>query len=300
MKYLQIALISVATTLAACGGGSSSTADSQPVINQPGTNQPTSKPPIKNPSTESKCATTGTVIAAKSVRVIDGDTVEVIPLSGPSERIRLLGIDAPESNQDYGTHSTQALKQCVNDAIVSIEWTERDRYDRLLGKVIADGKDCNLNQVVQGAAWHYKQYQNGQLEYDRLAYANAEVVARSQQQGLWANNNPTAPWDFRKGLNISYEYNDATYNLSGATCNLGGVMTGANKMLDSTPTLPSPPPTTPNFPIDNGSGTSICSSMVKKTCAQMSSCVEAQQQLACGNNKIDGNKDGVPCEKICK
>lgn len=53
------------------------------------------------------------------MRVIDGDTLEIIPTEGPSERIRLLGIDAPESNQAHGTYSTQTLQQCVNQGQVT-------------------------------------------------------------------------------------------------------------------------------------------------------------------------------------
>lgn len=108
------------------------------------------------------------VLNATGTRVIDGDTIEVTQTSGQSERVRLLGIDAPESAQEYGTESTTALSQCVSNAIVTIEWTERDRYDRLLGKVVANNVDCNLNQLQKDASWHYKEYQSSQTPYDRI------------------------------------------------------------------------------------------------------------------------------------
>jgi len=243
VKFLKLGIISLAASLVACGGCSNPIKERPPSIKQPPvsitvsavaaplTSPLTTTPTLADASIDNVCTHTGPVIIAQSIRVIDGDTVEVIPTTGKSERIRLLGIDAPESKQDYGTQSTQALQQCVDDKNVSIEWTERDRYDRLLGKVIADGKDCNLNQVVQGAAWHYKYYQQGQLAYDRLAYANAEVLARSQQQGLWASDNLTAPWDFRRGLSTKYAYNETTYDLTQAQCQLGGAMSEDHKKL---------------------------------------------------------------------
>ena len=237
MIFLKLGIISLAATLVACGGCSNPIKERPPSIKQPPipaapvTSSPTTTPTLADASIDNVCTHTGPVIIAQSVRVIDGDTLEVISITGKSERIRLLGIDAPETKQDYGTQSTQALQQCVDDKNVSIEWTERDRYDRLLGKVIADGKDCNLNQVVQGAAWHYKYYQEGQLAYDRLAYANAEVLARSQQRGLWASDNLTAPWDFRRGISTKYAYNDTTYDLTQAQCQLGGDMSENHKKL---------------------------------------------------------------------
>ena len=256
------------------------------------------------------CPISGNVITAKSVRVIDGDTLEIIPTKGPSERIRLLGIDAPESNQAHGTYSTQTLQQCVNQGQVIVEWFEQDRYQRLLGKVRAYGVDCNLNQIQQGAAWHYKQYQQSQSEFDRLNYANAEVNARRQAIGLWASSTVVAPWDYRRGNSPRYQYDDTLYRVDGASCARTGQSTALHRTTALQPTKPSqstnrnetktqdkpskllPAPAMSSQGLD-------CGSMIKKTCGQMSSCEEAKFQLACGNTRLDGDKDGVPCESIC-
>lgn len=259
------------------------------------------------------CPISGNVITAKSVRVIDGDTLEIIPTQGPSERIRLLGIDAPESNQAHGTYSTQTLQQCVNQGQVIVEWFEQDRYQRLLGKVRANGVDCNLNQIQQGAAWHYKQYQQSQSEFDRLNYANAEVNARRQAIGLWASSTVVAPWDYRRGNSPRYQYNDTLYRVDGASCTRTGQSTALHRATALQPTKPSKPPQSTNkneaktqdtptrlspAPAVSSQGLD-CGSMIKKTCGQMSSCEEAKFQLACGNTRLDGDKDGVPCESIC-
>lgn len=266
------------------------------------TNTQPNKPTINTP--DSECPISGNVIVAKSVRVIDGDTVEVIPTEGPSERIRLLGIDAPESNQAHGAYSTQVLQQCVSQGQVTVEWFEQDRYQRLLGKVRAGDVDCNLNQIKQGAAWHYKQYQNGQSERDRFTYANAEVNARQHALGLWANAIVTAPWDYRRGKQSSYQFDDTVYPVEGANCTMTGRRTTKHSSVSTAPAnnKSSQPNALLSAPVvlpGTASGTLDCSSMIKKTCSQMVSCEEAKMQLACGNTRLDGDKDGVPCESIC-
>ena len=60
------------------------------------------------------------------------------------------------------------------------------------------GLDCNLVQVERGLAWHYKAYEREQSVIDRLAYADAEVVAKAAKRGLWADAEPVPPWEFRR------------------------------------------------------------------------------------------------------
>lgn len=82
-------------------------------------------------------------------RVADGDTIYVRDASGQSNRIRFLGIDAPETKMAYGKQSQQALKKILDAAgkKVQIIYSERDIHNRIIGKVIADGKDVNLEMI---------------------------------------------------------------------------------------------------------------------------------------------------------
>lgn len=137
-------------------------------------------------------------IATTGVRVIDGDTVEVLVDGQQSERVRLVGIDAPESKQEYGQQSKATLEECIAGKPVSIVYKEKDRYSRILGKVMAGNTDCNFYQVGVGSAWHYKQYQNEQPNDDKYAYSDAEKVARMHSNGLWRAPEPEAPWLYRK------------------------------------------------------------------------------------------------------
>ena len=82
--------------------------------------------------------------------------------------------------------------------IVTIEWSKHDRYGRIVGKVLLNGRDVCLDQVTAGMAWHYKFYQDDQTPEDRQLYAAAEIAARAGKVGLWIDPNPVPPWDFRR------------------------------------------------------------------------------------------------------
>ena len=81
---------------------------------------------------------------------------------------------------------------------VTIEYQRRDRYGRIVGKVLLDEIDVCLEQVKAGFAWHYKKYQHEQSAEDRRLYADAENKARDERLGLWRENNPNPPWEYRR------------------------------------------------------------------------------------------------------
>lgn len=131
------------------------------------------------------------------VSVSDGDTITVLDSGKVQHKIRLTGIDAPEKKQPFGNRSKQSLSDMVFNKTVTVETDKRDRYGRELGKVLAGGKDVNLEQVRAGMAWHYKAYERTQSATDRQAYADAENVAKAAKRGLWLDADPTPPWEWR-------------------------------------------------------------------------------------------------------
>jgi len=130
--------------------------------------------------------------------VQDGDTIEVLDSANANHRIRLLGIDAPENDQAFGTRSGQNLSQAIFNKVVRIEWSKHDRYGRIVGKVMYGSQDVCLEQIKAGMAWHYKYYQGDQTPDDGQLYADAESAARANRVGLWIDPYPTPPWDFRQ------------------------------------------------------------------------------------------------------
>ena len=138
-------------------------------------------------------------LAGRMVRVIDGDTVVVLGPGNAQHRIRLSGIDAPERGKPYGRASGRHLSENVAGKHVVVDWNKRDRYGRIVGKVLLSGQDVNLEQVSVGMAWHYKRYASEQSPSDQTAYSEAETGARLTRSGLWAEPEPAPPWEWRRG-----------------------------------------------------------------------------------------------------
>ena len=117
--------------------------------------------------------------------VLDGDTIEVT-LDGTEERVRLIGIDAPERGDCYADESRELLRELVAGRDVRLERDvrDRDRYDRLLRYVFVDGRHVNRELVAAGAAMA-KEYPPDTARADELAAAEEE--ARGAGRGLWGS-----------------------------------------------------------------------------------------------------------------
>jgi endonuclease YncB( thermonuclease family) len=137
-------------------------------------------------------------LIGKVIKVSDGDTITVLDSNNQKHKIRLKGIDAPESQQAFGDISTQSLSELVYDKEVLVTWDKKDKYYRILGKVIVDGNDANYEQLTKGLAWYYKQYEKDLSDDDKKRYSEAEEWARNYTEGLWADSNSIPPWEFRR------------------------------------------------------------------------------------------------------
>lgn len=150
------------------------------------------------------------ILHGRVVSVADGDTVTVLDGENRQWKIRVAGIDAPEKKvhkkaygapieaQPFGNASERSLSGMVAGKPVTVEWDKRDRYGRVVGKVLVSGRDAGLAQVEAGMAWWYRKYSHEQSLDDRIAYSAAEDAARSARKGLWRDEDPAPPWEFRK------------------------------------------------------------------------------------------------------
>lgn len=138
------------------------------------------------------------VVSGRVVRVADGDTITLLDVNKVQHKVRLAGIDAPERTQPYGERSRESLDELVAGKIVIVETHKKDRYGRLVGKVLVDGHDVNIEQVRRGMAWFYREYAHEQPAIDRQNYDQAEIEAKDFRKGLWADKSPVPPWEFRQ------------------------------------------------------------------------------------------------------
>ena len=130
-------------------------------------------------------------------KVIDGDTISV-DAHGEAFRIRLAEIDCPEAAQRFATEAKEYASQLALGRKVTVLYTRRDVYGRILGKVtLPGGRSLNHEMISAGYAWHYKR-DSKDTELARL-----EQSARGERRGLWQDHDPEAPWEYRKRLRDS-------------------------------------------------------------------------------------------------
>jgi micrococcal nuclease len=207
-------------------------------------------------------------VEGKVTRVTDGDSLWLQPAApaAPVE-LRLEGIDAPEICQAWGPEARTALSELVLGKEVSVKTTGRDTHGRTLGTVFLGSQNINKTLVQEGHAWSTR------YKYDRGPYVADERMARALSRGFNRDGGAMMPRDFR--------------NLNGP-CQAPAAA------------APAPAPGPMLAPVAAGTapatGGRRCDGRTR--CSQMTSCAEATWFLKnCPGVEMDGNRDGVPCER---
>lgn len=150
----------------------------------------------------------------KVIKVSDGDTITIKTSQNEKIKVRLTGIDAPESDQPFGKASKEKLASFIENKNVRIETHKNDRNGRVLAKVWVRPSDCatcgktlNVNhaQILAGMAWWYRRYAKELSDEDRGRYESAEDESRKRKRGLWSASSPVAPWDWRRGVRVGVD-----------------------------------------------------------------------------------------------
>lgn len=142
-------------------------------------------------------AASGWAWTGKVVKVQDGDTVTVLARNNKQVKIRLYGVDAPEKKQAYGSRATEALRELAALKTVEVDVQATDNYGRSVALVTVRGRRESLSEAMAraGLAWVYDDYcRQDQCE----EWRRAQDEARRQRLGLWAERDPTPPWQWRK------------------------------------------------------------------------------------------------------
>lgn len=139
-----------------------------------------------------------TTITGKVISVADGDTITILTQQHEQIKIRLSAVDTPEGNQAYGNKAKAFTSFLVKGKNVSIEPETIDKYGRTVAMVFVNGLNLNKEIVANGQGWVYRKYCKGAFCDEWL---EMEKKAREAKIGLWADKDPTPPWEWRHGQN---------------------------------------------------------------------------------------------------
>lgn len=124
--------------------------------------------------------------------VLDGDSL-VVWIDGRRQEVRLYGVDCPERGQPHADRAKAFSRDTVLNEPVRLEVRDQDAYGRWVAEAfLADGRSLNTMLVREGWAWWYRDYAGHRRDLARL-----EREARRAGRGLWAEKDPTPPWDYR-------------------------------------------------------------------------------------------------------
>jgi micrococcal nuclease len=117
----------------------------------------------------------------KVTRVVDGDTYVI----ETGEKVRMIGIDAPEMSTDFGNDAKEHLKTLIEGKTIELQpdkkTGDKDRYNRLLRYAILNGEDINLRMVCDGFAIAYTKFKFSKAE----SYTSCQINAEGSDLGMW-------------------------------------------------------------------------------------------------------------------
>jgi endonuclease YncB( thermonuclease family) len=144
-----------------------------------------------------------TEIPKESYQVIyvhDGDSFS-INFNGKTQRVRLMGTDAPELNQPYGKYARDLLAELILNKRITFIYQTADHYQRFLGRISVVNEndetleipDVGFELIKKGATWPHRTHKSF-----RSQYLAAQNEAQINKLGLWGDERPTSPKEYRK------------------------------------------------------------------------------------------------------
>lgn len=134
----------------------------------------------------------------KVTEVVDGGSMVVVSVNH-AVKVRLIAVAPPEKNQSYASVAQQHLSDLILNKGVVVSYSAlRDGY--LVGQVLSGNMDVGAQMIRDGVAWYDKSEEHRLSEAERRIYADSQAAARNERRGLWQDDSPVSPWDFRKAL----------------------------------------------------------------------------------------------------
>ncbi len=146
------------------------------------------------------------LVGARVVHVADGDSFEARLSDGRRSGVRIGGIDAPESRQPWADRSRRHLRELIEAQPIWLDVGKTDRYGRIVAQVFVASPqdpghasvDVGHAQIASGLAWYYRRYGDELPATWRSRYDAAERDAQRRRIGLWQEDDPMPPWEWRQ------------------------------------------------------------------------------------------------------
>lgn len=127
------------------------------------------------------------------IQVIDGDTIQVSK-GNQTATVRLWGIDAPEWDQPFSKGGKSFLTSLILGKKIEVQYYYTDDYGRLIAQIRYNRKNVNELLIKKGYAWVYSRYCDRPI---CSSWKNSEKIARLNKKGLWKDDNPISPWQWK-------------------------------------------------------------------------------------------------------
>lgn len=145
-------------------------------------------------------------VTATIIKISDGDTVQVVTPEGTKLKVRLYGIDAPETEkgkipgEPFGNDAKNYLASMVSQRAVRIEIRDIDRYRRMVAVLWLGERNVNQEMITAGMAEAYGEYLKQPY---RGPFLQAEQEAKTQGKGIWSQGSSyERPSQFRRRMGI--------------------------------------------------------------------------------------------------
>ncbi len=106
--------------------------------------------------------------------------------------IKLSGVDCPDLDQPFGSQARDFLVNLIGGREIWVDVERLDHHNRWISKITLNGEDVGVQVVKAGLGWYDTKYTTNPKLSD------AQAQARESKSGLWDQDNPVPPWEFRQ------------------------------------------------------------------------------------------------------
>jgi endonuclease YncB( thermonuclease family) len=137
-------------------------------------------------------------LEGKVTEVFDGEDLAVFS-QGHLVKVKLVAVASPDQKQSYAGIAHQHLSDLILNKYVVVRYSSlRDGY--IVGQVMLGNLDIGAQMLRDGVGWYNKLDDASLSEVERQVYQGSQDAARNEHRGLWQEQSPVSPWDYRKSL----------------------------------------------------------------------------------------------------